>query len=225
MSGGCDLETVAAEHRPSTRKSEDTMASNLFKVTVVQYWLHDCWIDAEGRPCDRNTPGARFVKSRKVPAGTPGAKKVTKKSSKWYGRVPGSTKPVPLSTNKVAAQQLLAALVRKAELGRAGLNDPFEGHRQRPLLEHLADYRRELESRGNAPRYTDLVISRLEDLVEGCGFCFTSDLSASRIMDWLADLRRKGRPCVALEPGQDWFTRKEVAALLGVKPFSVPPLV
>src|SRR5262245_8408997 len=201
------------------------MSSNLFKITVVQHWLHDCWIDREGVPCAEDEPGARFVKSRKVPAGTPGAKKLKKKSSKWYGRVPGSAKPTPLSTNKVAAQQLLAELVRKAELGRAGIGDPFEEHRKRPLSEHLADFRRELEARGNAPRYTDLVVSRLQDLLRDCGFCFTSDFSASRVMDWLAGLRLQGRTCVALVPGKDWFTRNEVARVLGVKPASVPPVV
>jgi hypothetical protein len=135
--------------RLSTRKREGRMPSNLFKVTVIQYWLHDCWIGPDGLPCDKDTPGARFVKSRKVKAGTPGAKKVKKKSAKWYGRVPGSTKPVPLSANKVAAQQLLAALVKKAELGRAGILDPFEEHRKRPLIEHLEDYNLHLRSKGN----------------------------------------------------------------------------
>src|SRR4051794_26490132 len=119
--------------------------SSVFKVTVIQYWLHDCWIGPDGRPCDKGAPSARFVKARKVPKGTPGAKKVKKKSGKWYGRPPGSSKAVPLSTNKVAAQQLLADLVKKAEFGRAGISDPFEEHRRRPLAEHLTDYRCELE--------------------------------------------------------------------------------
>jgi hypothetical protein len=39
---------------------------------MVLVGLYDAWIDAEGRPCAKDTPGARFVKSRKVPAGTPG---------------------------------------------------------------------------------------------------------------------------------------------------------
>src|SRR5262245_8097402 len=107
------------------------MAGNLFKVTVVQHWLHDAWIGPDGLPCAKDAPGARFVKRRKVKAGTAGAKKVKKKSGKWYGRLPGSSKPVPLSRNKVAAGQLLAALVRKSELGRAGIADPFEEHRKR----------------------------------------------------------------------------------------------
>jgi integrase len=197
------------------------MSCSVFKITVVQYWLYDCWLDEEGRPCAKDTPGTRFVKSRKVPAGTPGAEKVTKKSTKWYGRVPGNPRPVPLSSNKVAALQLLAQMIRKAELGRAGISDPFEGHRKRPLTEHLADYRRELEARDNAPRYVDLVISRLEALLDGCAFRFTSDLSASRAMDWLAALRQQGRPRAALPAGKELFTPREVGRLLGVKTASV----
>jgi hypothetical protein len=124
------------------------MSSNLFKITVVQHWLYDCWIDAEGQPCAQDTQGARFVKKRKVKPGTPGARKVKKKSSKWYGRVPGSRKPRPLSTNKVAAQQILAELVKKAELGKAGIGNPFEEHSRRPLLDHFEDYSRYLLAKG-----------------------------------------------------------------------------
>ena len=41
--------------------------SSVFKVTVIQYWLHDCWIGPDGRLCNKGAPGARFVKARKVP--------------------------------------------------------------------------------------------------------------------------------------------------------------
>src|SRR5262249_47949739 len=94
--------------------------------------------------------------------------------------------------------------------------DPYEGHRKRPLAEHLADFRRELEARGNDPRYVQLVFSRLTALVDGCGFKFFSDLSASRVMDWLADLRQKGEARAPLPEGKSLFTMKEVAALLGI---------
>src|SRR5690242_224376 len=125
------------------------MPSSVFKITVIQYWVKKCWIGPDGRPCAADAPGARFVESRKVKAGTPGAKKVKKKSSKWYGRVPGNPRPVPLSANKVAAQQMLAELVRKAELGKVGILDPFEEHRKRPLLEHVADFEAYLRAKGN----------------------------------------------------------------------------
>lgn len=58
-----------------------------------------------------------------VNAGTPGAKRVVSKSSKWYGqyrRADGTVARVPLSTNKTAALQVLADLERQVELARAG---------------------------------------------------------------------------------------------------------
>src|ERR1700722_2351851 len=155
--------------------------ARVFRVTIVQHWLHECWVDAEGKLCDEGAPGARFVRKRKVPSGTPGAKKVKKKSRKWYGRPPGSPRPVPLSTNQTAAEQMLAALVKKAELARGGIFDPFEAHRDRPLSEHLEDYRRALEAKDNAPRHVQIVLSRLTDLVSGCNFRVMSDLSASSV--------------------------------------------
>src|SRR6516164_427525 len=56
-------------------------------------------------------------------------------SPTWYGTVAGEH--VPLCTNKTAAELMLSELVKKAELGRRGIRDPFEEHRLRPLAEHL----------------------------------------------------------------------------------------
>ncbi|MHB1426585.1 MAG: helix-turn-helix domain-containing protein [Gemmataceae bacterium] len=90
-----------------------------------------------------------------------------------------------------------------------------------PLLDHLDAFRRELDARGNALRYVELVYSRLRSLLTGCGFVFTSDLSASSAMNWLAQLRRRARPRAELPAGQEWFTAREAAALLGIKATSV----
>ncbi len=142
----------------------------------------------------------------------------------WYGQytdADGVPQRVPLCKSKAASEAMLAELLHKAGLGRVGIRDPFAEHRKRPLAEHLDDFRRELEARDNAPRYVALVFSRLSSLIAGCGFVFTSDLSASRAMDWLADLRRKGRPRAELPAGQEWFTVREAARILGVKPASV----
>jgi integrase len=135
-------------------------------------------------------------------------------SPTWYGTVDGEQ--VPLCTNKTAAELMLAELVKKAEMGRQGISDPYEDHRLKPLAEHLADYHLELEARGNSPRYVALVVSRLSDLLSGCGFRLIPDLSAGRVMEWLADLRRHGRPLPPLPPGQEWFAPREAARLLGV---------
>ena len=58
-----------------------------------------------------------------------------------------------------------------------------------------------------------MVVSRMRSLLDGCGFVFISDLSASRAADWLAGLRRQARPRVDLPPDQEWFTLREAAAV------------
>ena len=35
---------------------------------------------------------------------------------------------------------MLNELVRKAELAKVGISDPFEAHSKRPLVEHLTDW-------------------------------------------------------------------------------------
>src|SRR5205807_9496828 len=115
----------------------------------------------------------------------------------------------PLCENKAAAEQMLNQLLAKAGLERVVGRDPFEAHRRRPPAEHLADFRRALAARDHAPRYVELVISRPQDRVDGCGFRLIADLSASRVAEWLADLRRQGRPRAELPAGKDQFTARE----------------
>jgi integrase len=96
---------------------------------------------------------------------------------------------------------------------------------KRPLSEHLADYRRDLEARGRAPRYVSVVVSRVQALLQGCGFELIPDFSASKVTAWLADLREKGRERSPLDPGKDSYTKSELAAALGVKPHCLPALI
>src|SRR5262249_44555640 len=110
--------------------SERTFCMSVFKKKIIRY------LDSNGR---------------QVPKGTPGATRHEETSSKWYGRDPATGKDVPLAKNKVAAQQLLAALVKKAEMGKAGISDLFEAHHQRPLKEHLADFKASLLAKGDEP--------------------------------------------------------------------------
>jgi integrase/recombinase XerC len=178
--------------------------ASLLKRWIVRY------LDADGKRVPKNTPGAR---------------KVRKRAPKWYGQyrdANGHKQRVPLCRDKAAALQMLADLVKAAERAKAGLSDPrFEEHAGRPLADHLEDFRRELLARDDEPRYVADVVSRLKALLKGCGFTLMADLSASRVSDWLADLRRKVQGRVPLEPGKEWFTVKEAGAVLGMKPHSV----
>jgi integrase len=122
--------------------------------------------------------------------------RVRLKSAKWYGEytdAEGITRRVPLSADKTAAGQMLAALVRRAELGRAGLADPFEEHRKRPLTAHLEDYRRFLEAKGNTAKHARQTCRRAAALLTGCKAVFQADLSPSAVLDWLAAERAAGR--------------------------------
>jgi integrase len=176
--------------------------SRVFKKSIVRY------LDARGR---------------QVPKGTLGARKVKEKSAKWYGRPPGAPRPVPLCGNKTAAQIMLNELVKKAELGKAGLTDPFEEHRKRPLAEHVADFEASLLAKGGTDKQARQVAARVRRVLAGCRFVFAGDLSASRTMEYLAALRRPG--AVRLDPGRDSWTKGELAEALGVRPHCLPPLV
>jgi excisionase family DNA binding protein len=140
-------------------------------------------------------------------------------SPTWYGRVNGE--PVPLCTDKTAAELMLAELIRKALLADRGITDPFEEHKARPLAEHLADFRTALTAKGNTLDYVALVLGRLQALVNGCGWRTLCDLSASQAGEWLTRQHTPGRPAPALPPGRDAFTPAETAKLLGVSTAAV----
>ena len=58
-----------------------------------------------------------------------------RKTKKWYGRsVPGHLRPVPLSVNKEAARMMLNELVRRGEMAKVGVLNPFEESQKRPWL-------------------------------------------------------------------------------------------
>ncbi len=83
---------------------------------------------------------------------------------------------MPLSGDKTAAQQMLNELMRRAELERAGVRDPFREHRRRPLAEHLTDWEASLRANGRGQDYVALKLARLRAILDGCRFVFTADL-------------------------------------------------
>jgi integrase len=172
------------------------------------------------------TPHARFRRHKKVVTVplTQDGQRILLEMKKWYVELrdaDGVIRKVPGYTDKAATEQLAARLERRVAHQAEGLLDPFEEHRKRPLVDHLEDFRRELLARDNAPRYVSVAISRLTTLLTGCGFRFTSDLSASHAVEWLAKLRRNGGERVALDSNKEWYTAQEAGAILSIKPSSV----
>jgi site-specific recombinase XerD len=122
--------------------------------------------------------------------------RVKTKSKKWWGRfrdVCGREKRVPLATDKSAAAAMLREWVVKVERESAGVTDPFEKQRNRPIREHLADYKTHLIAKGNTAKHARITAYRVGSIIKGCRFTRIGDISASRVQHYLANLRAGGR--------------------------------
>jgi integrase len=111
---------------------------------------------------------------------------------KWYGQfldAKGRMKRVPLSANKEAARQMLAELVKKVELQKAGVTNPFEDHAKTAIGEHLAAYAESFAAKGHTKRQAEQVVFRCQSIVSGCGFRTLPDLEAEEVEKWLAKQR------------------------------------
>jgi len=123
-------------------------------------------------------------------------RKITKKSRKWwikYRDATGVIRRVPGCTDKAATLQMAAKLEREAELKRAGVNDPYETHRKRPLSEHLNAYERFLKARGTSSQHVFQVISRAKKVIRSGQFTFHADVSPSKVQEYLATIKLEGR--------------------------------
>jgi hypothetical protein len=144
-------------------------------------------------------------------------------SPTWYGWVNGAA--FPLCKNKAAAETKLADLILKAAHAEIGIRDPFEPHRKRPLAEHLDEWEASLLAGGATDKHVKQTRACARRVVAGCSFTLMADLSASRVQQFLADLREQRRALPPFDPQKEEYTKKELALLLGVKASSIPSLV
>ena len=146
-------------------------------------------------------------------------KRTKRKLRNWYVRyrdADGIVRKVPGYTDREATKALETELQRKAARRQVGMTDPHEEHHKRPLVEHLADYRRCLLAKGDGPRHAALTITRIKAIVDGCRFTRIADIQPSAVQEFLADLRRD-KTTSALDPSQEWLPLQEVAQLLNIK--------
>jgi integrase len=59
----------------------------------------------------------------------------------------------------------------------------------KPLIEHLADWKSALLAKGNTASYAALTVGRVTRIFDGCRFATISDISASKAQRFIADLR------------------------------------
>jgi hypothetical protein len=143
----------------------------------------------------KEKPHARFTEDGKTVLAplTRKLDRIRLYSAKWYGEYRDENdvlQSVPLSTDKTAAGQMLAALARKAELAKANIKDPFEAHSKRPLTEHLGEWEASLLTSATA-KHVRQTLSCARRVVASCNFVFIADLSASQVEGYLAGLREK----------------------------------
>jgi hypothetical protein len=145
-------------------------------------------------------------------------------SRKYYGEysdADGILRSVPLSTDKTAAEQILAELVRRAERGKAGIADRFEEHRKRPLAEHLGDFEADLRAKGVGAKHVRGTVACVRRILADCGAVFIADLSASRVQGCVAELRAEPGPAGPLDPAKKDYSKTELVRLLGAKPAAI----
>src|SRR5262245_41454143 len=172
------------------------------------------YIDAAGKRVTKNTPGARLVEEE---------------SSKWYGEYRdehGNMKRVPLEKDKDASRHMLRDLEKEAAHARRGLANPkLEEHLRRPLRNHLEDFKTSLEAAGNTATHIQQTVAAVLRALDACEFVYIADLDASLVEDFLIRLRQQGRALPTLPEDKEWFTKKELAALLGVSKLAIPPMI
>ena len=122
--------------------------------------------------------------------------KVKGKSKKWWGQykdADGRLKRVPLAIDKAAARAMLDKIVKQVEREKAGLVDPTDEQRKRPLKEHIREYEAFLDNKGITEKQKKETISKLNKITAARRWKFIADINAGSTLEFLGQLRRDGR--------------------------------
>src|SRR5262249_2372211 len=60
----------------------------------------------------------------------------------------------------------------------------------KPLADHVNDFGKAVAAKGNTPFHVETITKRVRRIIEGCKFRFYSDLSASKVLEFLHQLRQ-----------------------------------
>jgi len=122
-------------------------------------------------------------------------RKIRSKSKKWWGQYKdafGRLKRTPLAVDKQAAQAMLNQIVQRVERERAGLIDPTEEQRKRPLVEHLREFEAYLRNKGVSDKQVAESTRQLQKIVNDRKWKLLGDISAAGALEFLGRLRREG---------------------------------
>jgi integrase len=148
-------------------------------------------------------------------------------SATFYGYVKppdGPRQEVPLLPDRQAAETMLAELRRIAQReGAAALQERLKG-KPVTLLDDLAgEYLEGMEAGGKAPGHVRTERARLTRALKECRLKQVADLEAKDLADRFGlFLKTLAAPSAAVTvPKDEWFSTKQVAALLGVSETAV----
>ncbi|MFC1635847.1 tyrosine-type recombinase/integrase [Planctomycetota bacterium] len=122
--------------------------------------------------------------------------KIIRETTKWYIEYKNADdiiKRVAGFTDRKATEQRAAELEKEAERVRSGYKPKEHNQLNRPLVEHLKEYKDCLLNKGNTAKQAQQVHNRALRIIKGCGFIRWSDIRASKIQSFLADLRSEGK--------------------------------
>jgi integrase len=122
-------------------------------------------------------------------------RKTKSKSKKWWGQYKdahGRLKRTPLTVDKMAAQAMLHQIVQRIEREKAGLIDPTEEQRKRPLAEHLHEFEGYLRNKGVSDKQVAENRAKLQKVLAARKWRLIGDISASGTLEFLGQLRREG---------------------------------
>ncbi len=123
-------------------------------------------------------------------------KTVRTTSKKWWGKyrdATGMIRRVSLATDKGVAQMMLNEKVRQVEREKAGLVDPTDEQRKRPLSQHLTEFKRYLQNKGVTPKQVHTAINQIQSIVGRNKWKLIGDISASGTLEVVGELRRSGK--------------------------------
>ena len=112
--------------------------------------------------------------------------KIKTKSKKWWGQytdASGRLRRHPLAEDKKAAQAMLNERVRNVEREKAGLVDPTDGERKRPLKQHIAEYEAYLVHKDVTDKQRRESISQIKKVLGNkrrCAAAITRNMKATR---------------------------------------------
>jgi len=117
---------------------------------------------------------------------------VIRETDKWYIEykdADGTIKKVAGFRDRQATEQYASKLERDAEHVRSGYKPKEHKQLNRPLKEHLEEFKQYLQNKGTSEKQAQQVYNRAFRILEGCGFAQWSDIRASKVQSFLAGLR------------------------------------